>query len=128
MVIGAMYPSLTALQAFGFSAQNTAHNLANVQTEGFKAGHMNFADLPEMSGVYAQGPQISQAQGPLIPHQGLPPRPPQAGVPLGFVEGSTTDIPTEMVNLIVTSRGYQANTKPIIAADEMMGIVINLKV
>jgi flagellar hook protein FlgE len=49
-------------------------------------------------------------------------------VPKGFVEGSNTDIATEMVNLIVTSRSYQANAKVIPTVDEMLGMVINLKV
>jgi flagellar hook protein FlgE len=65
-----------------------------------------------------------------VPYEpGLPPLEGQnPAAPVGFVEGSTTDVATEMVNLIVTSRTYQANTKTVQTVDDMLGQVINLKV
>jgi flagellar basal-body rod protein FlgG len=44
------------------------------------------------------------------------------------LETSNTDVAMEMVGLILHNRAYQANTKPISAADEMLGTIINLKV
>jgi flagellar basal-body rod protein FlgC len=124
-----MYPSVTALNAFGVGTQVTAHNLANVQTEGFKAGRTLYQDLPRYSGVAPQVFVGLGRDGPLIPSPGLPrdPKTP-AWVPKGYTEGSNTDVATEMVNIIVTSRGYQANAKVIPTVDSMLGTVINLKV
>lgn len=125
----AIYPPLTALGAFGLGAQSAAHNLANVLTEGFKAGRVTYADLPGSSGARAVGPQRLETQGPLIPHgPGLPPgRSLPAGLE-GFAEGSTTDLAREMVNLLVTSRAYQANAKVASTVEAMLGAVVNLKV
>jgi flagellar hook protein FlgE len=128
----ALYPSLTAFNAFGVGLQSTAHNLANVLTSGFKAGRVTYADLPNMSGTSARGPEKLAVSGPLVPYgPGLPLPPPAGyhpGLPAGFVEGSTTDVATEMVNLIITSRAYQANAKVVPTVDSLLGTVINLRV
>ena len=125
----ALYPSLTALGAFGTGLQSTAHNLANVLTSGFKAGRVTYADLPRQSGALAQGPEKLAVAGPLVPYgPGLPPLAGQnPGLPAGFVEGSTTDVAVEMVNLIITSRVYQANAKVVSTVDYLLGTVINLR-
>lgn len=125
----ALYPPVTALNAFGVGTQVTAHNLANVLTEGFRAGRTTYMDLPHYSGVAAHVQNGLGPSGPLIPAPGLPRDPATpAWVPKGFVEGSNTDVATEMVNLIVTSRGYQANAKVVPTVDSMLGTVINMKV
>jgi flagellar hook protein FlgE len=124
-----MFTSLTALNAFGIGTQVGANNLANVLTDGFKAARTTYQDLPRYSGVAAQASMGLGPTGPLIPVQGLPRDPATpAWVPKGFVEGSNTDVAREMVNLIVTERGYQANAKVIPTVDNMLGMVINLKV
>ncbi len=130
MTIGALYQPATALSAFGTGLRSTAHNLANVLTNNFKAGRVTYSELPAQAGTRAEGPAKLDARGPLAPSgPGLPPREnADPAVPAGFVEGSTTDVATEMVNLIVTSRSYQANAKTVHTADEMLGTVINLKV
>jgi flagellar basal-body rod protein FlgC len=128
-VNSAMYPAVTALNAFGVGTQVTAHNLANVLTDGFRAGRTTYMDLPRYSGVQARVQTGMGPSGPLIPVRGVP-RDPSAPswVPDGFVEGSNTDVATEMVNLIVTSRGYQANAKVVPTVDSMLGTVIDMKV
>jgi flagellar basal-body rod protein FlgC len=124
-----MYTAATALNAFGTGVQVTAHNLANVLTDGFKAGRVTYQDLPRYSGTAAQVQTRLGGDGPLIPVQGLPRDPSTpAWVPNGFVEGSNTDVAREMVNLIVTHRGYQANAKVVPTVDSMLGTIINLKV
>ena len=133
MSIGsALYPSLTALNAFGTGLQSTAHNLANVLTDGFKYGRVTYSDLPRQSGTSARGPVKLAVSGPLVPYGPGLPLPPPAGynpaLPAGFVEGSTTDVALEMVNLIITSRAYQANAKVVPTVDSMLGMVINLRV
>ncbi len=45
----------------------------------------------------------------------------------GFVEMSNVDLSTEFANMIVTQRAFQANSRSITSADEMMQEVLQLK-
>ena len=45
----------------------------------------------------------------------------------GALEYSTVDIAREFTNLIVFQRGYQANSRVVIAVDELSQETINLK-
>ena len=44
----------------------------------------------------------------------------------GYDEGSNVDLTKEFSNLIITERGYQANSKTITTADEVLQTVISL--
>lgn len=45
----------------------------------------------------------------------------------GALESSNVDLATELSNMIVYERGYQANTKIITASDEMLQTLVNMK-
>ena len=45
----------------------------------------------------------------------------------GYLEGSNVQVADEMVNMIVTQRAYELNSKAIIASDEMLQQANNLK-
>ena len=45
----------------------------------------------------------------------------------GYVESSNVDLTKEFSDLIITERGYQANSKTITTADEMLQSVLGLK-
>ena len=45
----------------------------------------------------------------------------------GYVESSNVDLTKEFSDLIITERGYQANSKTITTADEMLQTVLGLK-
>ncbi len=45
----------------------------------------------------------------------------------GFLEQSNVDIGTEFTDLIVTQRGFQANTRVVTTVDEMLQDLINIK-
>jgi flagellar hook protein FlgE len=45
----------------------------------------------------------------------------------GFLEQSNVDMSTEFADLIITQRGYQANTKIITTVDEMLQDLLNIK-
>ena len=45
----------------------------------------------------------------------------------GYVEMSNVDLSTEFTNLIVTQRGFQANTRIITVVDQLLQDVIDLK-
>jgi len=55
-IIGSMYNASSALDAFGSSMQVVGHNIANLNTAGFKASRINFADvLPTVYGEMEAG-------------------------------------------------------------------------
>ena len=113
MTTGVLHIPLTAFNAYGTGLGVTAHNLANALTPNFRAGSVNYADLPGLSGVAAS--------------TSLPAREP-LGAPGAAFRPSNTDVAGEMVNMIVTSRTYQANAKIVGAADSMLGTVIEMAV
>ena len=45
----------------------------------------------------------------------------------GYLEGSNVSAADEMVNMIVTQRAYQLNSKAITASDEMLEQANNLR-
>ena len=45
----------------------------------------------------------------------------------GGLESSTADVATEFANMIVTQRGYQANTRIITVTDSMLEELVNMK-
>ncbi|MDR1051029.1 MAG: hypothetical protein LBP95_08130 [Deltaproteobacteria bacterium] len=123
-ISGAMYASSTALHSFGIGTQVIAHNLANVLTDGFKASRALYYDLPERSGAGVTTQKPNAPLGPLVPVQGVPEA---SGVIPGFLETSNTDVATEFVNMIATSRAYQANAKVVPTVDEMLGTIVNIR-
>ena len=55
-IIGSMYTASTALSAFGTSMAVVGHNIANLNTAGFKASRVNYADiLPTVYGEIEAG-------------------------------------------------------------------------
>lgn len=119
--------SVSALNALSTRAQVTANNIANVNTDGFKASR---ADLE--TGYGGQGVQVSAitqdtSTGPMVQSL-LPVENPATGrieTEYQWVEGSNTDISREMVNLMTTERAYQANATTIRTWDEMIGTVLD---
>ena len=45
----------------------------------------------------------------------------------GYLEMSNVDLATELTNMIITQRGYQANSRVITTSDSMLEELINLK-
>lgn len=122
MTTGVLHIPLTAFRSFGAGLRVGAHNLANVLTPNFKAGSVSYAELPAQAGVTASVTQPAKASG-----SSLTPGPPisYAGSSL---KPSNTDVAREMVDLIVTSRTYQANAKMSGTVDSMLGTVIDMAV
>lgn len=49
------------------------------------------------------------------------------GISTGYLEQSNVDLSTEFTNMIITQRGFQANTKIITTVDQLLDDVIRLK-
>jgi flagellar hook protein FlgE len=88
----------SALQAFSTSQQITANNVANVNTDGFKASRTTFQEN-RSGGVTAS---VSST-------------------------GDSVDISREAVNLISNTQGFKANLNVLKATDEMTKELLNIK-
>ena len=45
----------------------------------------------------------------------------------GYLEASNTDMATEFSEMIMTQRGFQANSKIITVSDEILSELVNMK-
>jgi flagellar basal-body rod protein FlgC len=138
------YISVSALDAFATGMQATAHNIANVNTEGFQpqavyysslppytgvqVGHITGGPDPELVPVRPPDPQVLTAP---VPEQqiGVLPPPPNdltSFLPPEWLNPSQTSLEREMANMIMAQRAYEANVVPIRAWDEMTGTLIDL--
>lgn len=62
-----------------------------------------------------------------LPIVGAPGSGGRGSISSGFLEQSNVDIGTEFTDLIVTQRGFQANTKVVTTVDEMLQDLLNMK-
>lgn len=92
--------SVQAMKAFGTSLEATAHNLANMSTEGYRPLRTVLGEGPAGQGVEAQVSRISGAGG--------------------------VDVAREMVDMMVAERGFSANATMLRSAEETTGALLNL--
>lgn len=115
--------AFSALHSINIDVAVTANNIANVNTEEFDPSRVNLEDRPDYGGVAVSDVQQLDVQGPLVP--GIEPQFNEASglyeQTSVMVEASGTDIATEMVNLMVDERAYEANAAVIRTQDEMIG-------
>ncbi len=89
---------------------------------------LTITDFPNPSGLISIGRNLyrqSEASG--DPIEGNPGTDSFGTIAQGFLEQSNVDVVLEMVDMIVTQRAYELNSKAVQTADEMMGIANNLK-
>ena len=133
------YISVSALDAFATGMQAIAHNIANINTEGFQPQTVYYASLPPYMGVQVgditgHGPELIPVRSPEpealtapVPEQQVGVLPPPPDPLTAFqVHPSQTSLEREMANMIVVQRAYEANTAPIRVWDEMTGTLVNL--
>lgn len=118
-----------AMNSLSWGMATTAHNLANVNTAGFKPQHPVYATGPDGWGVQveavlqdvtARGQQPATVQRDVSNSVG----PADASVSLGH---SATDVAREMANMVATNAGYTANAKVLATADAMLGYLLDVK-
>lgn len=132
----------------------TASEAYKTLQDGFTAGTlsgMTFSDDGSLAAMYTNGQNINVAKIALAklenpegmfkvggnrfresrlsgqPTIGAPNSGGRGGIQSKSIESSTTDIATEFINLMTAQRSFQANSKVISTADEMMQEVLNLK-
>jgi flagellar basal-body rod protein FlgC len=116
-MIGAMYSALSGLMAFSTQMDVTAHNIANVSTDGFKASRTEFVAV-ESGGVRAVIQQDETAGRMILndPSSG----PTQLGL-------SNVDLGKEAVHRILAQRGFEANLRALQTADDVLGHILDIK-
>lgn len=102
--------NLSALEALSTTQAVSANNIANVNTDEFKASSVVLETGPNDQGVYVAAINESSTPGAMV----------------DGVETSNVDIGGEMVDMMRTSRAFSANTTFIRASEEMTGHLLNM--
>lgn len=116
-MVSAVQAALSGLQAYQTRLANTANNVANVNTDGFKKSRVLLAEqLPQ--GVAASVERV-ETPGAQVQQQ----------TPEGydFVELSNVDLGEEMTEQMISRHAFSANLKTLQTADEMTRSIIDIK-
>ena len=116
-MLGAIYPAFTGLAAFATQIAVTAHNVANVNTNGFKKSRTELVAV-ETGGVLPVV-QKDKSAGPSILND--------TGHGPAQLELSNVDLGEETVNQILAQRGFEANISTLKTADDMLGTILDIK-
>ena len=91
-------------------------------------GQLAMAIFPNPGGLERMGSNLFRnTDNSGIPVVGTPRTGGRGTINSGFLEQSNVDIGSEFTDLIVTQRGFQANTKVVTTVDEMLQDLINMK-
>ncbi len=95
--------------------------------ERVTAGYLSLATFPNESGLERLGGSLwAQTANSGAPDVGTPDTPGFGSTIGGELEMSNVDLATEMTNMITAERGYQANSRVISTADEMLGTLVTM--
>jgi len=116
-MISAIHTALTGLTAFGKQLEVVAHNIANVNTDGFKKLRTTFVEAPT-SGVL---PVVEKddSSGPTILRD--------TGRNQLAIELSNADLGEELVQQMLAQRNLEANLHTIKTGDALLGSILDLK-
>jgi flagellar hook protein FlgE len=116
-MISAYSSALSALQAFGTKIQSNANNIANVSTDGYKKTRVTMAEtLP--NGVKAVVDKTDTPGTSIFQ---------ETTEGYDLVELSNVELSSEIPDMNLNSRFYQANLKTIETVDEMTGSLLDIK-
>lgn len=115
-MISSLSTTLSALGAFGQKMGVTAHNTANVDTQGFKKSRVTLTEDLN-GGVRAETVQPN-APGYSDMPEAVNGRPDK--------EPSDVDMAEEITQAALTKRFYQANLKMVETQDEMLATVLDI--
>ncbi|MDH4188102.1 MAG: flagellar basal body protein [Nitrospira sp.] len=116
-MISAIHTALSGMTAFTRKIEVTAHNVANVNTDGFKKAHTDFVEV-SAGGVEAIVQQDDS---------------PGSRVPVNSSSGaaqrelSNVNLGEEAVSMILSQRGFEANLKVLHTSDHLLGSVLDIK-
>ncbi|MDF0666282.1 MAG: flagellar basal body rod C-terminal domain-containing protein [Nitrospira sp.] len=116
-MISAIHTALSALTAFGKQIEVVAHNVANVNTDGFKKSRTEFVEIP--SGGVLPVVEKDDSSGPSVLRD--------TGGNQTMVELSNVDLGEEVVQKIVAQRSFQANLQTLQTGDTLLGSILDTK-
>jgi len=116
-MIGAIQSALSGLTGFSTQVAVTAHNMANVTTDGFKKSRTELIAVE--SGGVRSVIQKDETAGPTILNN--------TGYGPVQLELSNVDLAEEAVNQIIGQRGFEANIQTVKTADEMLGTILDIR-
>ena len=91
-------------------------------------GQVAMASFSNPAGLEKKGQNLfSSSSNSGLAQVGEPSQGGRGQISTGYVEMSNVDLSTEFTNLIITQRGFQANTRIITIVDDLLQDVINLK-
>ncbi|MFU8818821.1 MAG: flagellar basal body rod C-terminal domain-containing protein [Desulfurivibrio sp.] len=117
-MVSGIHSALSGLVALQKKTAATAHNTANVNTDGYKKVRVTLAETTPAGGVAARA-EVIDTPGPLVQEQTA------AGSEL--VEQSNVDLAEELPNLMLSRRYYQANLKVVQTENERLGYLLDIK-
>ena len=98
------------------------------QTAPIEAGRIDVVRFTNPAMLAPQGDNLYRAtEGSGEPTLARPGEDGTGTLAQGFLEGSNVKMVDEMVNLMLAQRAYEASVKVVQAADEMLGLVNNLR-
>jgi len=116
-MMSAIDTALSGMAAFGKKIEVTAHNVANVNTDGFKKSRTEFVEIK--TGGVLPVVQKDDSAGPAVLKD--------TGYGAAQVELSNVDLGEEAVSQIIAQRGFEANLRTLKTADDMLGSILDTK-
>ena len=110
-MISGIYNALSGLFAFRTKIDVTAHNVANLDTDGFKKSRVVMEEQPS-GGVRARIEPVNTPGSMILDPSSSGSR---------IVEKSNVDISEAMIDLITARRSYEANLATIKTENELLG-------
>ncbi|MDF1615732.1 flagellar basal body rod C-terminal domain-containing protein [Desulfurivibrio dismutans] len=117
-MVSGIQSALSGLMALQKKTAATAHNTANVNTDGYKKVKVTLSEGTPVGTIEARAEKI-ETPGPVVQEQTA------AGTEM--VEKSNVDLAEEMPNLMLSRRYFQANLKVVQSEDERLGSLLNIK-
>jgi flagellar basal-body rod protein FlgC len=120
--------SLSAFRAYGLRQETAAHNVANVNTSGYKPYRVELQEVEDRQGVRGDVVRLSGDSAGLQPAGGDPV---EQGSEADWAstfsrEPSHTDLAVEMVTMMENETAYSANAAVIRTSQEMSGELLDL--
>ena len=91
-------------------------------------GQIALATFTNPAGLERMGTSLMRETGNSgVPQVGVPNQGGKGKISSGYLEMSNVDLSNEFTNMIVTQRGFQANTRIVTSVDELLQEVLNMK-
>lgn len=112
-----IHSSLSGLQLQTKKLDATSNNIANINTDGYK--EKNIVPEEGKNGGVSSTLKTNEEPGPQVVET--------RSEGDRVVEKSNVNLPGQLVNLIESGRGFEANLKTLKTQDEMLGTLLDIK-